>query len=223
MSIRDRFALSYTLCCRTLHPSEKLMNNNNDIAQAGSNAMRFVEGCNFKEFSSYLAKIGQYSGKGEFERLKGFIDSGNFNLIVFRENDETIGHAIWHETNTEEHRKGDPREKEDRDILLGFFGGRKDFVELHELWLTKEHRGKGCGKLFFDFFEEYTRNKGYDSIVFYAFDPAAIAICRQRGYREAYGVKESGPYGEAETCYVFCLKLQENQKASNALRSAEQV
>jgi len=169
--------------------------------------MRFVEGCSFEELSTYLAKIGQYTAKGELEKLKTHLDSKHFNLIVFRENDEIIGHAIWHETNTEEHRKGDARDKEDKEILHKFFGGKKDFIELHELWLTKEHRGKGYGKRFFDFFEDYIRKKGHDSIIYYAFDPTAIGICRQRGYKEAYGVKEAGPYGEIETMYVFYLQL----------------
>jgi len=172
--------------------------------------MRFVEGCDFEEFSKYLSKIGQYAAKGELERLKAFLDGGLFNIIVFRENGEIIGHAIWHETCTDEHRRGDPRDKEDREILLTFFGGKKDFVELHELWLMKEHRGKGYGKQFFDFFEKYMRNKGYDAVVYYAFDPAAVGLCRKRGYREAYGITEAGPYGEMETCYVFCLQLRKN-------------
>jgi len=170
--------------------------------------MRFVEGCGSEEFSRYLAKIGQYAAKGELEKLKAFLNSGLLNLIVFRENGEIIGHAIWHETTTEEHRKGDLRDKEDREILQRFLGQKKDFVELHELWLTKEHRRKGFGKQFFDFFEKLIRDKGYDSLVFYAFAPAAIAICRQRGYKEAYGVNEAGPYGEPETCWVFCLQLR---------------
>lgn len=170
--------------------------------------MRFVEGCNFQEFSKYLAKIGQYTAEGELDKLRNSIESGRCNLIVFRENDEIIGHAIWHETNTEEHREGDPREKEDREILQGFMGKGKDFIELHELWLTEEHRGKGYGKQFFDFFEDYMKNKGYDSLVYYAFDPAAIALCRKRGYQEAYGIKEAGPYGNIETMYTFYLKLR---------------
>jgi len=172
--------------------------------------MRFVEGCDFQEFSKYLARIGQYTSEGELVRLRNSLESGRSNLIVFRENGEIIGHAIWHETDTEEHRKGDPREKEDREILHGFMGKGKEFIELHELWLTQEHRGKGYGKQFFDFFEEYIRNKGYDSLVYYAFDPAAIAICRKRGYKEAYGIKEAGPYGNIETMYVFHLKLRKN-------------
>jgi GNAT superfamily N-acetyltransferase len=172
------------------------------------NAVRFAEGYGFEEFKAYLAKIGQYTKQGELEKLKGYLDSNHFNLIMFRENNEIIGHAIWHGTNTEEHRKGEPRDKEDKEILHRFFGGKKkDFVELHELWLTTEHRGKGYGKLFFNFFEDYMRNKGYDSVIFYAFDPAAVAICRQRGYKEAYGVKEAGPYGNIETMYVFYLQL----------------
>jgi GNAT superfamily N-acetyltransferase len=172
--------------------------------------MRFVEGCDFWEFSRYLAKLGQYTAEGELDRLRRSLESGLFNLIVFRDNGEIAGHAIWHETNTEEHRKGDPREKEDKEILEGFMGKEKDFIELHELWLAEGHRGKGYGKQFFDFFEGYLRRKGHDSLVYYAFDPAAVAICRKRGYKEAYGLKLAGPYGEIETMYVFYVRLREN-------------
>jgi len=172
--------------------------------------MRFVEGCDFQEFSRYLAKLGQYTAEGALDGLRIGLETGRFNLIVFRENDEIIGHAIWHETSTEEHRKGDPREKEDREILQRFMGKGEDFIELHELWLTEEHKGKGYGKQFFDFFEDYIRSKGYDSLVYYAFDPAAVALCRKRGYKEAYGIKEAGPYGNIETMYVFYLKLRKN-------------
>ncbi len=172
--------------------------------------MRFVEGCDLQEFSKYLVKLGQYTGKGELDGLRSRLESGRFSLIVFRENDEIIGHAIWHETNTEEHRKGDPREKEDKEILHGFLGKKKDFIELHELWLRTEYRGKGYGKQFFDFFEDHMRRKNHDSIVYYAFDPAAVAICRKRGYKEAYGLKEAGPYGKIETMYVFYLRLRNN-------------
>lgn len=172
--------------------------------------MKFVEGCDFREFGAYLTKLGLYVGEGELDRLKNRLESGQSNLIVFRENGEIIGHAIWHESNTEEHSEGSPREKEDREILQGFMEKSKGFVELHELWLTKEHRGKGYGKQFFDFFEAYIERKGYDSIVYYAFDPAAVAICRKRGYREAYGLKEAGPYGSIETMYVFYLRLKKD-------------
>jgi GNAT superfamily N-acetyltransferase len=172
--------------------------------------MRFVEGCDFQELSRYLKKLGLYAKEGEMERLRSRLESGLSTLIVFRDNDDIIGHAIWHESNTEEHSKGSPREKEDTEILRGFMGKGKNFVELHELWLTKEHRGKGYGKLFFDFFEDYIERRGYDSIVYYAFDPAAIAICRKRGYKEAYGLKEAGPYGKVETMYVFYLRLEKD-------------
>jgi GNAT superfamily N-acetyltransferase len=172
--------------------------------------MRIVEGCDFQEFSAYLAKLGQYTAKGELDRLRSNIESGRFNLIVFREDDEIIGHAIWHETNTEEHKRGEHRKKEDKEILQGFMGKRRNFIELHELWLTEKHRGKGYWKQFFDFFEDYIKRKGYDSVVYYAFEPAAIAICRKRGYKEAYGVEEAGPYGKVETMYVFYLKLRKN-------------
>ena len=169
--------------------------------------MRFVEGCDFQEFSAYLRKLELYAGKGELDRLRSKLERGMSNLIVFRGKAEIIGHAIWHESNTEEHSEGYPRDKKDIEILHGFMGKNRDFVELHELWLTKENRGKGYGKQFFAFFEDYIEKKGYDSIVYYAFDPAAVAICRKRGYKEAYGLKEAGPFGKIETMYAFYLRL----------------
>lgn len=62
------------------------------------------------------------------------------HLIVWRENDEIIGHAIWHPSNTDEHRKGYPRDKEDKEVLRRLLRGKKDFVELHEIWLKERHR-----------------------------------------------------------------------------------
>jgi GNAT superfamily N-acetyltransferase len=125
------------------------------------------------------------------------------HLIVFKEDNQIIGHAIWYEANTEEHRKGEARNEKDKEILQKLLGRQKDFVELHELWLKKEYRGKGYGKKFFEFFEEFIANRGCDSIIFYADHPAAIAICRKRGYKEDYGVEEEG-----RTYYVFHLSLK---------------
>jgi len=178
----------------------------------GGELVKFVVGCDFDEFKRYLRRIGLYTEEGELEKLETLLMNKLLNLIVWRENGEIIGHAIWHETNTEEHRKGDPRDKEDRKILEKLLGGKKYFVELHEVWLTEEHRGKGYGKRFFEFFAEFIRNRGYESIIYYAYHPAAIAICRQRGYQEAYGIEETGLRGEVEMCYVFYLSLKKNLK-----------
>lgn len=117
-----------------------------------------------------------------------------------RENNRIIGHAIWHESNTEEHRRGIPRDKEDGELLKRLLGGKKDFIELHEIWLMKEYRGKGYGK---EFFEEFIKNEDCDSIIHYADHPATIAICRKRGYKEAYGVELGGG-----TFYAFHISLE---------------
>lgn len=171
--------------------------------------VKFFEGCSFEELKKHLSRI-QFNRKEYLEELKAFLDAKLFNLIVWRKDGEIVGHAIWHESNTEEHRKGDARDKEDREILERLAGGKKDFVELHEVWLAEEHRDKGYGKQFFGFFEEFIKNRGYDGIVYYAYHPAAIAICRKRGYKEAYGIEETAPRGEVETCYVFYLPLRRN-------------
>lgn len=161
--------------------------------------MKLVVGCDLEEFGDYYSRTrGKLGATEEY-----YVREDPSHLIVWRENSEIIGHAIWHESNTEEHRKGMPRDETDRRLLESLLGGKKDFVELHELWLKVGHRGKGYGKRFFEFFEEFVADRGYDSIIYYTDDPAAIAICRQRGYRETYGVEVEG-----RTYYVFCLSLK---------------
>jgi len=154
-------------------------------------------GCDLEEFRRYSQRDGV---RADLDVLEKLIPRDSSSLIVYREGNEIIGHAMWHETNTEEHRRGDPRDKEDREVLERLLGGKKDFIELHEIWLMKEYRGKGYGKQFFEFFEEFIRSKGHGSIVFYADHPAALAICRQRGYKEDYLAKEGW--------HVFYLPLK---------------
>lgn len=161
---------------------------------------KFVAGCDFEEFSRYW-KRSRYGE--DFDNLTNRVIRGPSQLM-YGENNEIIGHAVRHETNTEGHKKGERRDIEDRKALEKLLGGKKDFVELHGIWLMKEHRGRGFGKRFFEFFEELIGNEGYDSIPYYADHPAAVAICRQRGYEEEYLM------GEAE--YVFYLSLKRNLK-----------
>ena len=175
--------------------------------------MRFDVGCDLSEFRRYYRNSGIY----EYLKSVGLTDGYDENLdymmnvvikdpsqlIVWRQNKKIVGHAVWHESNTEEHRKGDPREKEDTKALRKLLGGKKNFVELHEIWLTEGYRGKGYGDMFHDFFEELMKAKGYSDIVFYAYHPAAVAICHKHGYKEAgylKGLKE----------YVFYLPLKKN-------------
>ncbi len=171
--------------------------------------MKFIVGCDLEEFKRYYKKLALDK---EWQGTFGFTEELDTNwekilaknpslLFVWRENDEIIGHAIWHETSTDEHREGDPRDKEDKEILRKLCGGKKDnIVELHEIWLRKKYRGKGYGKRFFEFFEEFIRKKGYDSFVYYADHPAALAICRKRGYTE--------DYLESEDEHVFYIQLK---------------
>jgi GNAT superfamily N-acetyltransferase len=174
--------------------------------------MRFVEGCDFEELSAHLDKMRWYRSDEDRKQLKEKLDAGFFNLIAWRESNEVVGHAIWHETSTGEDRKGDPRDREDRETLERLSGGRQEnLVELHGVGLMKGHRGKGYGRRFFEFFEKLVSDKGYSGIVYYAFDPAAIAICRERGYREEYGLVEAGPEGEVHICYTFYLALKKSE------------
>jgi GNAT superfamily N-acetyltransferase len=109
------------------------------------------------------------------------------HLIVWTDQGEIVGHNIWHETNTEEMTPGDPRDVDDRNTLRKLFGGMtENLVELHELWLITEHRGKGYGSQFFVFFEDFVSRNGFDGIVHYTDHPGVVALCRKRSYKEAF-------------------------------------
>ena len=174
--------------------------------------MEFIVGCDLEEYKEYYRMLDElhnyYRALGLTDVKFGeigpteeeIIKSDPSHLIVFRENDNIVGHAVWHETTSDESRKGISRDKEDKEILRKLLGGKKDnIVELHELWLRKKHRGKDHGKKFFDFFEGFIKNQGFDSIVYYTDDHAPIAMCRRRGYKEGFLEKEKW--------HVFCLSL----------------
>jgi GNAT superfamily N-acetyltransferase len=163
--------------------------------------MEFVVGSDPEAFRRYYETLEGVAKKtGTLNGTEGkIIAEDPSHLIVWREGDKIIGHAIWHESSTSEHRTGDPRDEEDREILGKLLGGEKELVELHEIWLREEHRGKGYGKRFFEFFEEFIRNRGYRAIAHYVDHPAGVAICRQRGYKEGYL--------SSEAWYVFVLHL----------------
>ena len=169
--------------------------------------MRFEVGCNpeSEEFKEYWNRNGydqEYKGYDHDRLLEELVDiiKDNSQLIVWRENGKIVGHAVWHESNTEEHRKGVPRDKEDREALTKLLGKKKDFVELHEWWLIEKYRGKGYGNEFLDFFEAYMKSERCADLVFYADHPAALAAFRKHGYKE-------GGYLEGSKEYIFYLPL----------------
>jgi GNAT superfamily N-acetyltransferase len=174
--------------------------------------MRFKVGDSLEEFKRYYASLKDlhdyYRTLGLMDERFGqlgvteenWVKEDPANLITWRINNETIGHVIWHETSTDEMKKEDPREEEDKKLLRKLLGGkRENLIELHEIWLRKKFRGKGYGKQFFEFFEQFIDQKGYDGIVYYTDNPAAITLCRNRGYKEGFLEKEKW--------YVFCLQM----------------
>ncbi len=152
-----------------------------------------------ESFLSYYRDARGDLGSTEAE----LVEEDPERLIAWMEEGEILGHAIWHPSHTEAHPDGSPREKDDREILLGLLGGPTAFVELHEIWLLEEHRGKGYGSAFFDFFEENMHQRGFRHIIYYADHPAALSLCRRRGYAEAYGVELDG-----SLFYVLALELK---------------
>jgi GNAT superfamily N-acetyltransferase len=175
-------------------------------------SLRFEVGCDLEEYRKYQKTSGihdylkwvgvtdvVYGELGPFE--EAHIKRDPSHLIVWRENNEIIGHVIWHEERVDSFRL--PGEEEVRIVLERLLGEKKDFVELHKVWLEEEHRGKGYGKKFFEFFEDFAKKRGFDSIVYYTGNPAAIGICRKRGYKE-----DILSYPKKESWHVFYLSLK---------------
>ena len=136
----------------------------------------------FYESRKLAEPISKELGSSELNHIK----RDPAHLIIWKEGHEIVGHTIWHETSTEEMIPGDPRDEEDRGVLRRLFGGEKDnLVELHEVWLRTEKRRKGYGNRFFEFFDGFAAERGFDGIVYYTDDLSAMALCRKRGYREA--------------------------------------
>lgn len=150
--------------------------------------MNFKVGCDLDKFKAYYINCGL--GKLAKTEEDIFLEDPS-HCILWLEEKNIIGHVIWHECPTSEHRKGDPRDDEDKIILESIFGKDKHLIELHEVWLKEEFRGKGYGNNFFEFFEDFILKKGFNHIVYYTDHPAAIAVCRNKGYKEIYS-KELG-------------------------------
>jgi GNAT superfamily N-acetyltransferase len=160
--------------------------------------LEFIIGYDLEQFKRYYCSLNDlhrfYKSRKLAESTTSALGGAELShikrnpthLIVWKQGDETVGHTIWHETSTDEMIPGDPRDEEDRRALHNLFNGEKDnLVELHEVWLRTEKRGRGYGSRFFEFFEGFAAKRGFDGIVYYTDNPSAIALCRKRGYREA--------------------------------------
>ena len=186
----------------------------------GVELVRFVVGCDLEEFKRYYRSAGlhdYYKAVGIADIVYGelganeerIINRDPSHLIVWRENSKIVGDAVWHEESIDEFTK-DPQEKEIAEALEKLLGKSREFVELHEVWLEKKYRGKGYGKMFFEFFEAFARKRGFASIVYFTGDSTAMAICRKRGYKE---VCLSFP--EKEKWHVFCLSLKQKENGKS--------
>ncbi|NHJ12880.1 MAG: N-acetyltransferase [Candidatus Thorarchaeota archaeon] len=172
----------------------------------------FVVGYDFEEFKKYYKSLGDLhkfyikrTSRGPREFKLGdderfHVENDIRHLIIWIDSGEIVGHCIWHETSTDEMTPGDPVDDDYKDTLRGLYGGQKgNLVELHELWLRTKHRGKGYGHQFFDFFEDFVAERGFDGIIHYSDHPAVLELCRKRGYKEAF-LESSG-------WYVFTLEI----------------
>ena len=167
-------------------------------------AVEFSHGEDIMELREHLEGLGLSLGSTE-ERL---IRENPERLIMWRDEGELVGHTIWHASNTRDHPNGEPREEDDKRILEESLHVVGDFIELHEIWLADDYRGRGYGSAFFDYFEDMVKRKGFKSIVYYADHPAARSICRKRGYNEAETVELDGITGERGLYYVLAKTLE---------------
>ncbi len=118
--------------------------------------MKITVGCDLPTFKEYYKTCG----RGELGDIEEKILLDNHShCILFKKGQEILGHVLWHECSTSEHRKGDPRDKTDREILESLFGENIHLIELHEVWLKEQFRGKGYGRKFFEYFEEFIQKK----------------------------------------------------------------
>jgi hypothetical protein len=69
--------------------------------------LRFEVGCDpeSEEFKEYWSRNGYDE---ELDDIINIIKSPT-QLIIWRESDKIVGHAVWNESSTEEHRRGSPR------------------------------------------------------------------------------------------------------------------
>ncbi|MHA1933888.1 MAG: GNAT family N-acetyltransferase [Candidatus Thorarchaeota archaeon] len=178
--------------------------------------LTFVIGYDFEEFRNYYKTLkslhdyykelaipdviyGDLGPTGE-----AHIKKDPTHLIIWMENEVIVGHAVWHEGTTDDYKE--PSEKEARVVLENLLANKKDFIELHEVWLKDEHRGKGYGDQFFEFFEEYIGKRFGRPIIHFADNPASNALCRKRGYTEDWMLLDG------ESWRVFCLHLTKTTK-----------
>ena len=166
--------------------------------------VEFSHGGDVEELRDHLKGLGLSLGPTE-ERL---IVENPERLIMWRDECVLVGHTIWHTSNTRVHPDGEPREADDRRILEEELNIVGDFIELHEIWLGDDYRGRGYGSSFFDYFEGMVKQKGFKSIVYYAGHPAARSICKKRGYCEAETIELDGITGERGLYYVLAKELE---------------
>lgn len=118
-------------------------------------SLRFEVGCDLEEYREYQKTSGIHDylkwvgvtdavygelGPNEVAHIK----RDPSHLIVWRENNEIIGHVIWHEERVDNFRL--PGEEEVRIVLERLLGEKKDFVELHKVWLEEKHRGRAMAR-----------------------------------------------------------------------------
>ncbi len=166
----------------------------------------------FREYYSTLSDLQKYYISRGLRQAEAFalgedekqhVENNPKHLILWIGEGKIVGHNIWHESSTDEMTPGSPRDDDDREILRRLFGGTtENLVELHELWLRTEYRGKGYGCQFFDFFEDFVSRSGFAGIVHYTDHPGVIALCRRRGYKEGF-LEDSG-------WFVFALPISIN-------------
>jgi GNAT superfamily N-acetyltransferase len=167
-------------------------------------SLRLEVGCNLEEYRKYQKTSGIHDylkWVGVTDVVYGELGPNEVARARALENNEIIGHVIWHEERVDGFRL--PGEEEVRIVLERLLGEKKDFVELHKVWLEEKHRGKGYDKKFFEFFEDFAKKRGFDSIVYFSGNASAINICRKRGYKE-----DILSYPEKERWHVFYLSLK---------------
>ena len=68
--------------------------------------MKFMVGCDLSTFKKYYATCG----RGDLDDIEEKILLDDLShCILWMRGQEILGHTLWHECSTSEHRRGDPR------------------------------------------------------------------------------------------------------------------
>ncbi len=129
-----------------------------------------------------IRELARRLGRGPGICDYGARPSGPPHLMICRGKD-VIGHVIWGGAGIDDAGR---RLSEDgrREVLAMLPDDRKGYLELREIWLRSEYRGRDYELKILRLFEDFARGRGHAAIVAMPRDGATVSLLRNAGYEE---------------------------------------